>query len=74
MMVTVFFVRVLSSRCKSQRSLAKVSPKLVVGIFESLRAGLSSSIIGFVACLGPATQKQKFLVMLRLMEYRKWHL
>lgn len=44
------------------------------GTFWTLGAGLSSSIVVFIAGLGPAIQKQKCLVALGLMEYRERHL
>ena len=61
--------RVPPSRCRSFRSLAEISPKMVE-YFCTLIAGLLSRIL-FTVCLGSATQKQKFLLILGLMEYRK---
>ena len=64
--LSTYWQRVPSSRCRSFRCLAKVSSKMV-GKFQTFGTRLSSKIVVCVTCLGPATQKQMFLVILRLM-------
>lgn len=61
--------RVLSSRSRFFRCWGKFAPK-TVGNFWTLGAGLFSNVV-FVVCLSPATQKEKFIVTLGLMEYIK---